>query len=177
MTWLWLGYTGLIFIPGIYYIYTVCILFRMRYAEYILKLKNLYIFYTTYILPGLVDVLGIYLRYDNIGDIFLQNGTTLVYDYVCRIMRCAFEEHGHRLQERLVNSGWLRNMGSHVLPKGLRNTGAAKWPDAGSWLMAELECHRTIKPPRRRGAGTVTQSAAGRGYQVGLGKMRLFWEK
>ena len=53
--------------------YTVCILFRMRYAKYILKLKNLYIFYTTYILPGLVDVLGIYLRYDNIWDILLQN--------------------------------------------------------------------------------------------------------
>ena len=51
----------------------------MRYAEYILKLKNLYILYTTYILPGLVDVLGIYLRYDNIGDILLQNVTTLVY--------------------------------------------------------------------------------------------------
>ena len=29
-----------------------------------------------------------------------------------------------------------------------------------SWLMAELECHRTIKAPSRRGAGTVTQSAA-----------------
>ena len=40
------------------------ILFRMRYAEYILKLKNLYIFYTTYILPGFVDVLAIYLGYD-----------------------------------------------------------------------------------------------------------------
>ena len=73
------GYTGLIFIPGIYYIYTVCILFRMRYAKYILKLRNLYLFYTKHILPGLVDVLGIYLRYDNIGDILLQNVTTLVY--------------------------------------------------------------------------------------------------
>ena len=39
----------------------------MRYAKYILKLKNLYIFYTKYILPGLVDVLDVYLRYDNIG--------------------------------------------------------------------------------------------------------------
>ena len=56
----------------ILYIYTVCNLFRMRYAEYILKLQNLYIFYTTYILPGLVDVLAIYLGYDNIGDILLQ---------------------------------------------------------------------------------------------------------
>ena len=51
----------------------------MRYAEYILKLKNLHIFYITYILPGLVDELGIYLRYDNIGDILLQNVATLVY--------------------------------------------------------------------------------------------------
>ena len=34
---------------------------RMRYAEYILKLKNLYMFYIKHILPGLVDVLGIYL--------------------------------------------------------------------------------------------------------------------
>ena len=50
----------------------------MRYAKYILKLKNLYMFYTTYILPGPVDVLGIYLRYDNIGDILLQNVVTLV---------------------------------------------------------------------------------------------------
>ena len=48
------------FIPGIYCLYTVYILFRMRHAEYILKLKNIYIFYTKYILPGLVDVLGIY---------------------------------------------------------------------------------------------------------------------
>ena len=47
--------------------------YRMRYAEYILKLKNLYMFYIKYILPGLVDVLGLYLRYDNIGDILLQN--------------------------------------------------------------------------------------------------------
>ena len=51
----------------------------MRYAEYILKLKNLYIFHITYILPGLVNVLGIYLGYDNIGDILLQNVVTLVY--------------------------------------------------------------------------------------------------
>ena len=29
-----------------------------------------------------------------------------------------------------------------------------------SWLMVELECHKTIKAPSRRGAGTVTQSAA-----------------
>ena len=53
----------------------------MRYAEYILKLKNLYIIYTKYIPPGLVDVLlpGIYLGYDNIGDVLLQNVATLVY--------------------------------------------------------------------------------------------------
>ena len=51
----------------------------MGNAEYILKFKNLYIFYTTYILPDLVDVLGIYLRYYNIGDILLQNVTTLFY--------------------------------------------------------------------------------------------------
>ena len=38
---------------------------------------NLYMFYIKYILPGLVD--AIYLRYDNIGDILLQNVTTLVY--------------------------------------------------------------------------------------------------
>ena len=63
----------------------------MRYAEYILKLKNLYIFYTTYILPGLVDVLGIYLRYDNIGDILLQNVTTLVYVQVIGYMRTGRE--------------------------------------------------------------------------------------
>ena len=31
----------------------------MRYAEYILKLKNLYVIYIKYTLPGLVDVLGI----------------------------------------------------------------------------------------------------------------------
>ena len=29
-----------------------------------------------------------------------------------------------------------------------------------SWLMVELECHRTIEAPIRRGAGTVTQPAA-----------------
>ena len=50
----------------------------MRYAEYILKLKNVYMFYIKYIL-GLVDVLGIYLRYDYIRDILVQNVTTLVY--------------------------------------------------------------------------------------------------
>ena len=109
MTWLWLGYTGLIFVPGIYCIYTVCNLFRMRYAEYILKLKNLYIFYIKYILPGLVDVLGIYLRYDNIGDILLQNVVTLVYVQVIGYMRmgrefkrivwiCSFFEFPTRLQ-------------------------------------------------------------------------------
>ena len=88
MTWLRLGYTGLIFIPGIYCVYTICNLLRMRYAEYTLKLKNLYIFYVTYILPGLVDVLGIYLRYDNIRDILLQNVTvaTLVYVQVIGYM-------------------------------------------------------------------------------------------
>ena len=63
----------------------------MRYAEYILKLKNLYIFYTTYILPGLVDVLGIYLRYDNIRDILLQNVATLVYVWVIHYMRTSME--------------------------------------------------------------------------------------
>ena len=59
----------------------------MRYAEYILKLENLYLFYTTYILSGLVDVLGIYLGYDNIGDILLQNVVTLVYVQVIGYMR------------------------------------------------------------------------------------------
>ena len=44
-----------------------------------LNSKNLYMFYIMYILPGLVDVLGIYLRYDNIGDILLQNVAILVY--------------------------------------------------------------------------------------------------
>ena len=75
------------------YIYTVCILFRMRYAEYVLKLKNLYIHYIKYILPGLqvVDVLGIYLRYDNIGDISLQNIATLVYVQVIGDMRTGRE--------------------------------------------------------------------------------------
>ena len=63
----------------------------MRYAEYILKLKNLNIFYTKYILPGLVDVLGIYLRYDNIWDILLQNVTTLVYVQVMGYMRTGRE--------------------------------------------------------------------------------------
>ena len=38
-----------------------------------------YIYSIPSILPGLMDVLGIYLRYDNIGDILLQNVTTLVY--------------------------------------------------------------------------------------------------
>ena len=74
------------FIPGIYCIYTVCILFRMRYPEYILKLKNLYMFYTKYILPGIVDVFGLYLRHDSIGDILLQNVTTLVYVQVIGYM-------------------------------------------------------------------------------------------
>ena len=41
-------YWSYFFIPGIYCIYTVCILFGGRYAEYILKLKNLYLFYTTF---------------------------------------------------------------------------------------------------------------------------------
>ena len=59
----------------------------MRYAEYILKLKNLYMFYIKYILPGLADVLGIYLRYDSIGDILLQNVATLVYVQVIGYMR------------------------------------------------------------------------------------------
>ena len=58
----------------------------MRYAEYILKLKIVYIFYMTYILPGLVDVLGIYLGYDNIWDILLQNVVTLVYVQVIGYM-------------------------------------------------------------------------------------------
>ena len=59
----------------------------MRYAEYILKLKNIYIFYITNILPGLVDVLGTYLRYENSWDILLQNAVTLVYVQVVRYMR------------------------------------------------------------------------------------------
>ena len=63
----------------------------MRYAEYILKFKKLYIFYITYILPGLVDVLGIYLGYDNIGDILLQNVVTLVYIQVIGYMRTGRE--------------------------------------------------------------------------------------
>ena len=52
-----------------------------------LNSKNLYIFDTKYILPGVVDVLGIYLRYDNIGDILLQYVTTLVYVQVIEYMR------------------------------------------------------------------------------------------
>ena len=52
-----------------------------------LNSKNLYIFDTKYILPGVVDVLGIYLRYDNIGDILLQDVTTLVYVQVIGYMR------------------------------------------------------------------------------------------
>ena len=63
----------------------------MRYAEYILKLKNLYMFYITYILLGLVDVLGIYLGYDNIGDILLQNVTALVYVQIIGYMRTGSE--------------------------------------------------------------------------------------
>ena len=63
----------------------------MRYTEYILKLKNLYMLYIKYILPGLVDVLGIYLRYDNIGDILLQNVATLVYVQVIGYMRTGRE--------------------------------------------------------------------------------------
>ena len=63
----------------------------MRYAEYILKLKSLYIFYTTYVLTGLVDVLGIYLGYDNIGDILLQNVVTLVSVQVIGYMRTGRE--------------------------------------------------------------------------------------
>ena len=63
----------------------------MRYAEYIQKLKNLFIFYTTYILPGLVDVPGIYLGYDNIGDILHQNVVTLVYVQVIGYMQTGRE--------------------------------------------------------------------------------------
>ena len=63
----------------------------MRYAEYILKLKNLYIFYIKYILPGLVHVLGIYLGYDNIGDILHQNVVTLVYVQVIGYMQTGRE--------------------------------------------------------------------------------------
>ena len=87
----WSGF----FISGIYCIHTVCTLFRMRYAdsiaEYILKLKNLYMFYIKYILPGLVDVLGIYLRYDKIRDILLQNVATLVYVQVIGYMLTGME--------------------------------------------------------------------------------------
>ena len=65
----------------------------MRYAEYILKLKNLLMFFIKYTLPlpGLVDILGIYLRYDNIWDILLQNVTTLVYVQVIGYMRTGRE--------------------------------------------------------------------------------------
>ena len=63
----------------------------MRYAEYILKLKNLYMFYIKYILPGIVNILGIYLRYDNIWDILLQNVATLVYVQVIGYMRTGRE--------------------------------------------------------------------------------------
>ena len=61
---IWHGYDWDIllwlFIPGIYYIYTVCILFRVRYAEYILKLKNVYI----YSIPSIYFlVLWMYLVY------------------------------------------------------------------------------------------------------------------
>ena len=48
-------------------------------------------FYIKYILPGLLDVLGIYLGYDNIGDILLQNVTTLVYVQVIGYMRTGSE--------------------------------------------------------------------------------------
>ena len=60
----------------------------MIYAEYILKLRNFLMFYIKYILSGLVDVLGIYLRYDHIGDIFklLQKVTTLAYAQVIGYM-------------------------------------------------------------------------------------------
>ena len=84
----------------------------MRYAEYILKLKNLYIFH------GLVDVLGIYLRYGNIGDILLQNVTTLVYIHVIGYMRtgrefkrivwiCSFLEFPTRLHVTYNSGIWL----------------------------------------------------------------------
>ena len=38
--------------------------------------------YIMYLLPGLVDVLGIYLRYDNIRDILLRNVATFNVVYV-----------------------------------------------------------------------------------------------
>ena len=51
----------------------------------------IYILYQVYIFSGLVDVLGIYLRYDNIGDILLQNVTTLLYVQVIGYMRTGRE--------------------------------------------------------------------------------------
>ena len=68
MTWWWLGYTDLILLYQAYTVYTVCILFRMRCAEDILKLKNLHMFYINFILPALLNLLDMYLRFDNIGD-------------------------------------------------------------------------------------------------------------
>ena len=84
----------------------------MRYAEYILKLKNLYIFYTTYILSGLVDVLGIYLRYDNIGDILLQNVTTLVYVQVMGLHWGICERVGNSRE----SSGYVVSSSLNSLP-------------------------------------------------------------
>ena len=90
----------------------------MRYAKYILKLNNLYIFYIAYILTGLVDVLGIYLRYDTIRDILLLNVTvaTLVYVQVLGYMQtgrefkrivwiCSFLEFPTRLHIRY--NSWI----------------------------------------------------------------------
>ena len=52
--------------------------------------------YERYILPGLVDVLGIYLRYDNIWDILLQNVTTLVYvQFICERVGNSRESSGY----------------------------------------------------------------------------------
>ena len=48
-------------------------------------------FYTKDILPGLVDLLGIYPRYDNIWDVLLQNVATLVYVQVIGYMQTGKE--------------------------------------------------------------------------------------
>ena len=71
-----------------------------------------------------------------------QDNYDKFYDYVCRIMRCAVEEPGRRLQERLVN--WLRNM---------LESRAAKWFEkhwcgevTGRWCLVNGgTCHRTSK--------------------------------
>ena len=64
-----------------------------------------YIYSIPSILPGLVEVLGIYLRYDSNGDILLQNVTTLVY---VQVIGCICERVGNSRE----SSGYVVSLNS-----------------------------------------------------------------